>query len=60
MIVEAEMVPFNERKGKIEEFWKIAQCPGDGRATWRRSGKRQCVLEDFLFPSTTWTLRKLT
>lgn len=44
MIVEAEMVPFNERKGKIEEFWKITQCPGDSRATWRRSGKRQCVL----------------
>jgi hypothetical protein len=35
------MVPFNERSGKIEEFWKIVQCPGDSRLAWRSSGRRK-------------------
>lgn len=35
------MVPFNERTGKIEEFWKIVRCPGDSRAAWRSSGQRK-------------------
>lgn len=34
IILEAEMVPYNERKSKIEEFWKITACAGDSRAAW--------------------------
>lgn len=30
------MVPFNERKAKIEEFWKITDCEGDRRKMFRR------------------------
>lgn len=38
VILEAEMVPYSERKAKIEEFWKITACAGDRRAVFNRPG----------------------
>jgi DNA ligase-4 len=40
IILEAEMVPYNERKSKIEEFWKITACAGDPRAVWSSNQPR--------------------
>ena len=38
VILEAEMVPYSERKAKIDEFWKITACAGDRRAVFNRPG----------------------